>query len=328
MEEHSKLTLDTPINVDNYRAHPAINYSKLSALDKHPSKINEEKDFSDGLRNGDILDILCFDPDKFEKKYYVSDQNSLPTEIIQAIIKETPSTSDEDLIATARNLEFGASNWKDDTILNKIKSNGGQEYIDTIISARGRHIVSLTDYTMLYEARNTLFNHSFTKDLFEKSDYQVPYLGQVKDLDNNLVKAKCLLDIRQDKGDYILITDLKYSSSPLNMFPGEYIRWKYYLQASLYSDIVEDVEKKPVFFQFVIFSSVDKLPLVYTVTELSKESGRFGAYKKSNGYFIKGYKQLIKEYNWHINTGKFDYPYEVYENNGKIELDVFNLDIE
>lgn len=308
----------------NYRAYPAINYSTLSSLDKNPADIGKDTFMSDGLRKGDILDILCFEPERLKEEYFISSLESLPTDAIKAIIDESPSMEDKDLIQTSRILNFGGANWGDDTRLKKIKEGSGQEYIDNLSKAEGKPILSMKDYKYLYDARTILFNHPFTKHLFKNADFQVPYLGKVNDSDNKEVDAKCLLDIKQDMGDYVLITDLKFSSSPLKLFPREFIKWRYYLQGSLYSDVVESVEKKPIVFQYIIFSSVNSLPAIFRLSNNDRMAGKVGGILNGSNKKIKGYQQLIKEYYWHIENKLVDYPYEVYENNGVLELNAFS----
>lgn len=310
------------ITQENYREYPAKNYSKLSALATHPSKVLEEKDFSAGMQNGDILDLLCFDKDKFNEKYYVSTLETLPTDAIKTIIETANTHSDEDLLQTARDLQFGAPNWKDATILSKIKENNGEEYIEVLQEADGRRIVSLMQYEELRLAKNKLYNDPWTEMYFRDAEFQKPFVAELEDDDGNIHLCKALLDIYQERSNHIEITDLKFTSSSLMMFPSDFITWKYYLQASLYSDVVEKATGKPVTFRFVVYSGLDKKVLVFEVNAYTRSVAKVGG-NKISGYPVKGYQKLLRELTWHEETGLWDFPYEVYEADGVVDLDVF-----
>src|SRR5690625_7320697 len=87
-------------------------------------------------------------------------------------------------------------------------------------------------------AANMLKEHEFTRG-FMQGEYQLPLAttGILKNEDDPVFK--CLIDISNQEQGYI--ADLKYTSSTLKGFPYEFIKWGYYLQASLYRDIAMKV---------------------------------------------------------------------------------------
>lgn len=312
------------ISREEYREYDAINYSKLASLDKHPSKVNEEKDFSDGIQNGDLLDLFCYDgEDAVHEKYYVSSITQMPSDAIKEIIEQSPDFSEAALLHTARDLNYGASNWKDSTILNKITENGGGEYMMELENAAGRPIINFETFAEMQQASNLLKNHPFTKDMFGHGwEHQKPLVAQLHIHDGDPVTFKGLLDgIKVDKDrDMIFLHDLKYMSSPLSYFPNDFKKWRYYLQASLYSDIVREIYDMPTVWYNVVYSSLENKVQKFLVTEDMIIGGRKGFHDISYGR--KGYCELAEEYLWHVEHDKWDYPRDVYLNNGVETIDL------
>lgn len=308
-------------NRDTYRGYDAVNYSKLSSLDKNPKSVNEDKDFSDGLRNGDVLDLLCFEEEKFHEKYYVSTVGKLPSDAIKAIIDHVMTMEEyksEDFVRVARAFEYGAPNWKDDTIYKKIMDDG-EDYIQMLAQANDRIIIDFETYEMLKDATTDLKTDERTKQLFG-GNYQVPLLGMLDVNDDLSTLYKCLLDSLVEAGDKMIMYDLKYTSSSLSYFQSDFKKWRYYLQASLYSDIVAKAYNKPVDVYYVIWSSVDRKPALFKISEETLKLGRDGGILY-NGQRAKGYKQLTEELIWHQKNDLWDYPYQYYKDNF-FELDV------
>ena len=313
------------ITRENYREYDAINYSKLSALTDHPSKVNEEKDFSDGIRNGDVLDLFVYEgEDAVHDKYHISTLTSLPSDIMQQIVDEAPNYEDATLIQTARNLDYGGSNWKDSTILRKIEEQAG-EYMMDRENAGDKPIISWETFTQMQQADKMLKNHPFTKRFFtEDWEFQKPITQQIHIDDGDPVKFKGLLDgiTVNEEDKKIVIQDLKYMSSPLRYFPSDFMKWRYYLQASLYHDLAmhhnsssEALDIWNVTFYNVVYSSYDEKVQAFKVDHSMIVGGRKG-FTKASGVPVKGYKELASELLWHQDTDSWDYPYEVYKNGG------------
>lgn len=305
------------ITRENYREFDAINYSTLSSLDKHPSEVDKDKDFSDGIQNGDLLDLFCYDgEDAVHEKYYVSSLTSTPSDAIKEIVDQSPDYSDAALLHTARELNYGASTWKDSTILRKIEEAAG-DYILELENAGGKPIITFETFAQMQQASKLLKNHQFTKDMFGPEwNYQVPLLAELEVKDGHKEAFKCLLDgIKDDGSNLIIVHDLKYTSSSLSYFPKDFKSWKYYLQASLYSDIVRELFGKDTIWYNVVYSSFENKVQKFHVDESVIQAGRDGFWDIS--YYRRGYKQLAFELLWHQQNNKWDYPYEVYMNGGE-----------
>lgn len=332
-----------------YRKVPAISYSMLSGVDKTPaSLINTEKPESTALTYGSAVDTYVFDgEEEFKKKFTVNTGES-PSWKVEQIMQDIMKTItikegelkgnlndyDKLIITTALAHEYGKG-WKPDTVLRKIKEEGGNDLFEFTRDNQGKQILSSDQYENVLNSANTLFTHDFsrqwiTADEDEEIIYQFPIIWEV-----NEKPCKSLFDIIKidHKNKIIYPVDLKTTGDHVLNFPTNFIKWKYYLQASFYSDalayFIKNNEKLSDYtidkFRFLIISSNDaRKPLVYETTERDLYVGKHGGTLKYNNREIKGYLQIIDNMVWHLNNQYFDYPKDIYDNNGMVTLDLFN----
>jgi hypothetical protein len=349
------------MNRENYREYDAINFSKLGQLDRNPSKVDEEKDWHDGMAFGSLVDLMCFEPDEVEEKFYVNNADREPSSTAKELADWIVENKDDLLVdandeikqlksstvGTSRNEEYSLSSLLTDAV-DAIGSStdfdryGGIEYLKAQIESKDKNVVSPELYENAKRAHRTLKSHEFTRKYFRNPDrnveiqFQVPILWDPSYYDDELKwMAKSLLDIvifdHEEKT--VKPVDLKTTSSSVFMFEQKMTKWRYYLQAAYYydglswriknHDEVDDYEMLP--FEFVVISSKNlHNPLVYQTTENDLSVGRNGGKLSYNDRKVRGWIQLIKDLKWHERNNKWDYPREVYESNGKVELDIFN----
>jgi hypothetical protein len=309
------------ITRENYRAFDAVNYSKLSALSKDPKKVNEEKDWSDGLGSGDILDILCFDgEDAFHEKYYIdANTEKLPSETVVELLRSVESYDDEAIIQKAAQMNYGQS-WKPDTLIGKVKDSVGLNYIKMLEESKGKRVIDYQTYVNLVNGVDMLKSDPNTKSFFENSEYQVPVTEELT-VEGEPVRFKGLLDILEVTGDYNIVADLKYTSSSLKYFESDFIKWRYDLQSALYSDLISKYNKRPTAYFILVYSAFDSTVKPFRVPEFTISCGRHGGFT-DRGRQMKGYIELTKEYLWHKQHDKWDLPYEIYTSH-ELELDPY-----
>ena len=187
----------------------------------------------------------------------------------------------------------------------------------------------------------TLKTHEFTRDYFKDNrshieiQFQVPILWDPSFYDDSLDgKAKSLLDIviLDHKNETVLPVDLKTTGSSVFTFESKMTKWRYYIQGAYYYDAINwrvdnhdeisDYQVLP--FEFVVISRQNlNNPLVYTMTEQDLDAGRNGGELSYNGREVRGWIELMKDLKWHQENNKWNYSREIYENDGKIELDMF-----
>lgn len=340
------------MNRENYREYDAINFSKLGQLDRNPSKVDEEKDFHDGMAFGSLVDLMCFEPDKVEEEFYVNDADRSPSKTAKKLAdwileNKNVGIDDHGIHCIENNTRFGLSSMLTDAS-DAIGSStdfdryGGIEYLESQIKSQDKKVVSEELYSNARQATRTLKTHEFTRRYFRNPDrnveiqFQVPILWDPSYYDDELdCRAKSLLDIviLDHKNKTVKPVDLKTTSSSVHLFERKMKKWGYYLQAPYYTDglywtvqnhdDINDYEVLP--FEFVVISSKSlNHPLVYECTSNDLLCGREGGVLSYGNREVKGWIQLIKDLKWHERNDKWDYPREVYESEGKVELDIFN----
>lgn len=345
------------ITRDNYREHPAINQSLLKALAKHPQNVLEEdKDWSDGLEFGDALDILLFTPEKFDEEYYVTNMDNLPSDNVKAImelvvdgLEEGQKATDEDVLRAAAEVNYGQS-WNEGTILRKVLVDGkGAEYGNILVESLGKRTLSIDRHMQITKAVDTLKNHEFTKrfisdplpDHMERL-VQVPLMAPCPSLP---VWFKGLLDliIIDHEKKIIYPWDLKSTGTNVLYFESQFMKFRYDLQAALYSYIIEIIVAtcgegddpelygfsfdpsgyQVANFGFIVIGSQDvNNPILYRCRDEELAAGLYGG-TTTQGYEYKGAMQLAEELLWHRRTGKWDYPKDVYDAGGILEINVY-----
>lgn len=350
------VKLERKFTEPEYRLLPYISYSKLAGVDKNPANL-----LSDGMKltksliYGSAVDCLAFDgEDRFWEKYALLDYKGPSDKIVEIIdsvfeqymvlkqgsflfSEEVTDLSkstilDETILNTARGLEYGASNWKDETIIKKVKEEGGT-YFNFLKQNEGKQMLDAWMYERARNSVHTLFNHEFTKQYFNEEEgvdiyFQYPLIWKYNGLD-----CKCLFDILiiDHNKKVIKPVDLKTTYDDVLLFPQNYVKWRYVIQSSFYTKSIQYLKLQypellsynTEFFKFVVISSQDsRRPLVYQTTDVDLYVGEFGG-KLTDGTKVKGYKQLITDLMWHEESQIYDFPKEVYDNKGHLTFDVF-----
>lgn len=346
------IKITRPMSEPEYRAVDCLSYSMLSGLSKSPGNlISKEKPEGAGLTFGSAVDTLAFDGEtEFFKKFAIMATKQPTYKIKQVIDDIIKSQSNEifykeydelepTILITARSLEYGADNWKDETILRKIKEEGGKDYYDFFKSNADKMIIDPVIYENVINSVTALYNHPFTSKWFNADEengwqliFQYPLFGKVKFNDVE-TKVKGLMDILaiDHVNKIIYPVDLKTSAGHVLDFKTAFVKWNYYIQASLYFLLIKQwaienglVDYNIANFKFIIISSTDFFhrPLVYNCTTNDLYCGEHGG--TIQGESVKGYRQLIQEYYWHTINEKYDYPKEIYDNKGELSLNIFD----
>jgi len=343
---------------ENYRQYDAINASRLCTLDRNPSKVEEKEDWSDGLAFGDLVDLMCFEPQKVDEEYYVNDADRDPSSTAKDLADYLLDHDDTELrvengdIITKTTKKGVPTDLNLDEAIDIAKSAvgsstnfrkyGGVGYLKSQIESQNKKVVSQELYQKARSAMMTLKTHDFTRNYFKDNrshieiQFQVPILWSpsyfTSDLDER--RAKSLLDIviLDHKNETVLPVDLKTTGSSVFTFESKMTKWRYYIQGTYYYDamryrvnhhgVINEYDVLP--FEFVVISRQNlNNPLVYTMTEQDLDAGRNGGKLSYNGREVRGWIELMKDLKWHQENNKWNYSREIYENDGKIELDMF-----
>lgn len=332
-----------------YRELNKISYSKLAGLSKSPaSLISSREIWNNGIQFGSMVDMLLFDgKEKFNNEFCTIDYT--PSKFIASVIDEVvklnnPFGSDlfPPLEKSERNIELACKKlnygqtWKKETRINKILK--AEKYYLYLKKCVNKRVVDKEEFDKAITAVNSLQTSNFTSHYFKAEEgkeifYQVPVIWECKE-----VECKSLFDmlIVDHELKTVQVCDLKTTSSSIYSFPNSFLEWQYYLQAAMYTDALIYAIKNPEAFKinipdlkgytilpfdFVVISQTALTkPLVYRTPLKFLEAGRYGGV--INGEKVRGYRQLIDDYKWHLKNGVYDYQREVYEAKGIISLSI------
>ena len=339
-----------------YRALPHISYSALAGVDKSPANLLKTMEMTESMIYGSAVDVLAFDgEDEFNNKFALMDYKA-PSDKVQAIVNSIyedsqswgesfllqdavddllSDTIDDKILKFAKQHEYGTGGkyvWKDETIIRKVKEEGN-EYFKFLKHSEGKMMLDASMNERARNSVNTLYTHDFTQHYFNEYSGieiypQFPIVWKYGGKD-----CKSLLDILKidHNKKKIYPIDLKTSFDDVMYFPYNYIKWRYYIQAAFYTKAVQyfkmtvpelfNYTVEP--FKFIVISSQNPYkPLVYNTTLADLYNGEYGG-KLQNGNEIRGFKQLIIDMEWHKEKELYQYPKEVYDKNGHLELNVW-----
>lgn len=345
----------------SYKEIQAMNQSLLKTILKGPRKFLEtqekyllqEENKANGIREvipkhfifGSALDHMLTEDVEFEDVFYVMEDIDKPSDTVCGIInvvfneyydprmlqKQSLSDFKGAIIESAARCSY-QSNWKADTIFDKIVE-GGSAYFEQLKESVGKTIITREEYSRVVIAASSL-----------KSDpYTSFYLKKTKDIE--IIKKPIFQFTFQGinfKGEGDLITidhknkkiyplDIKSTGTDVLTFPSQsFFKLRYDIQAAFYSKgineyppVKELIEKGYTveYFKFLVVNSNNiGLPMVYTTTHETIRLGQLGGVR-SNGIKLEGIVQCIKRYKYHLESGNWDHLAEYYEC-GELKLEV------
>lgn len=334
------------VGENEYRKDNAISYSKLSAFDRKGHReiphLDDKQD-SEALRFGSLVDCLITEPDTLADRFLIIDY-SPPTEAISKIIKDifnTVGTEVVELEEVDRSLVFKCiqsaeyqPGWKEDTRVNKVIEQGA-EYYKILQLGEIKTLITQQVYNNAVQCVDTLKSSLVTKDYFNYNpftDAGIEKLFQLKfrsDTVSQYGAVRCMFDliIVDHNNKTIRPNDLKTTGKDEHEFYKSFIDWKYYLQGTMYTAILQDVISKDEYFkdftilpyEFIVINKYTQTPLVW----IFEDNFHVGDFITKDGVECKGWERLLKELNWHLETGKMDYSYDAYMSNGVMQLNTF-----
>jgi hypothetical protein len=195
---------------------------------------------------------------------------------------------------------------KDETRLAKLAENAGYwELIRT-----GKKVVSKEDWDDAVEMYNVFRNDEYLKTLFgTKNTKDVEYIYQAQfkvpwSIDGQEIEIKIMPDLLvvNHKDKTIQPVDLKTSSAPAWSFKDNFLKYRYDLQAELYTAVLrkitsqrgeaseyESYEILP--YLFTDISRTDKVPVTYKYDP----TNGFSYTKGGKEYKYKGWRELLSD---------------------------------
>jgi len=337
-----------------YRQLPYSEYfsaSFIKMFDKEGPKCLIEKIVYDNkeLLKGSIIDSLAFDKNNFENIYYVSSSIKEPTVTEKTLLDSFKATIElkdiesplyiKEGLNLIKNLKLWKNIKKEDILIEKLNNPEFKKHLKDLFLSEGKIVISGNDYMNSLDTVKNLKNNKFTKEYFESKDikkkqalFQIPIIFNIQD-----DKFKCLLDILliDHTNKQIRAVDLKTGFDTNSSFKYSILKWRYDIQAALYTKALEnyiienDLKDYSIENPIFIYTQVSQpdRPLCFEFNHQVVKAA-FRGFKLSNGYKYKGIFELVEEINWHRENEIYNYSKEEYENNGKVDLTLSSMNID
>ena len=326
-ERKSLKDLALNISEEEYRADPALSYSRLAQFFRQGPRalISNEKIDTPALRAGSLVDCLLTCPEEFDDRFYVANIDrfsdsirKMTEDLFNPEIEELALIDDATILMILDTYQY-QTNWKSQTRIDKI-IDLGSDYYTVLKYSTGKTVISLQEFEESRQCVQTLKTHPFTYQIFECNEdeeifYQLKFKTEILG-----VNCRCMFDIIKvnHKNKTVEPLDLKTSGHPEEDFEKSFISWNYWCQSGLYSDMLrKTMMSDKTFvgydllpFKFVVINKNNLTPLIWSVGDYGVLQSEI---KEKLGVT---YLSLLKDANWHLQNGKFDYSRKSYENNG------------
>lgn len=314
-----------------------LSFSRISSFDQEgPSALIKRKELSGiGITMGGLVDLLLFQPDEFKSNYYVF-RAKIPTATTKEladIIINNYSTSvlpdNKAVLEIIKHNEFWGSIKKEDTLIKKFDNEEFWDYIKAMLEAKGKEVIDEETLRFAEELVDILKTHENSKGIVAYPEKNEDKYAQLElNFQYKQFKFKGIVDLvivnHADKT--IQFIDLKTGSPSAQEFSKSFVKYRYYLQALLYTigaqSFMEEYNLKDyqiLDFQFLYIGRYQKVPYTYTVSEKWQTAAAYGFTTKS-GYEYKGLNELIDDIDWHWTNKEFGLPRNMAEAEGEIYI--------
>lgn len=304
-----------------YRKFDAINFSKLSALDRNPESLVLEESFeSKAFDLGNAFETLLLEPNQFKKDFIYYDKESPTNQLLTLVeschaqklynefdIEAYVNNNIDKYFGNVKNLDKRKEKWNLPIFYN---------YLDFLKKSEGKTILSYEEYLNIQHGVELFKSSNFTKNII--NDNTVVQLPIVNKINGFLYKG--LLDFVNIEEKDIYPFDLKTTSDSIYNFTKSFFKYRYYLQGDLYKTLLslEYPNHKIHDFIFIVYSFKDKKLLKFNMKNyhIKAKEGFINEYGKP----VKGWSQLTEELMWHKENNIYDFKKEIYDLNGEIVI--------
>lgn len=263
------------------------------------------------MRFGSLVDCMITRPEEFDGKYIVATQN-IPESIKSAynlllndvnLMLSGKGITDADLLRAADVTGF-QPRWKQETRLERLKAFSW--YYKAI--ATGQEFISNDDYNSAYRISEKFCEDKQLSALFGRKDengkefiYQAQFVKPFYLSAGRMVDMKMMADliVVNHTEKTVQLVDLKTSSEPAYLFVNNFLKYRYDIQAAVYTDVLRKVldetdgydEYSILPFLFAVVSKTDEVPVVFRYTP----DGPLSYMKKGTLYSYKEWPDYLSE---------------------------------
>lgn len=331
MSEYRKNTAISQSGLTNFSLGPQYYKSKESPPDREDS---------DALTIGTIVDILLSDPNSFSSEIFLLDKNK-PSGQLGEFCDVFISAKKAGVEAAAEYAykEVGFKRDSLEKVLERYELDG-KDYVEQRLAAVDKIAVTPSQYNTAIEVYNSLLNSKYTSPHLILDNPNIESIKQLEIYWKYTLPSKEIMECKSKLDDLwidhenltLSLKDFKTTGFHVTQFPKSFLRFRYDLQAAFYTDavnyyktIIRPELKNYTIKEFVFIVESTKYigtPIIYKCSEADIHGGTYGGVG-TDGKFYKGYKELLEDLKWHIDNDEWKYERKVIENNGVIEINAF-----
>lgn len=286
MKSLKEYSLNLPES--EYHAYPAWSHSLISRYAREGfsaiSTIHEPLKPTPAMEFGSLFDSILTRGKETLNEYVVDDTSIAPAEksvfdwlLANGSKKPFEQINEAELNAAIEASPTFASKYKKpETRIQKLQEVA--QYYE--VRRSGKKIVSTDDWKDAIEMARAFRSNDYLNKLFGIKNtgdveyiYQAQFVVEVKDNNGNPVKVKIMPDLLvvKHKEKTIQPVDLKTSAQPAYDFKESFLKFRYDLEASVYTDVLqivingdEDYKDYTILpYLFTDISRTDKVPVTY-----------------------------------------------------------------
>lgn len=301
----------------DYHNYPAWSYSQIARYAKDGfsaiAHLDEHTSPTTSMEFGSLFDCIMTKGHTAEEEYFVSSSTVPDAErkAFDFILTRTDMPFNEippTVLASLLDECQYYPRWKFETRLQHLTEN--EAYYQN--KRLGKKTVSETDWNDAMQMADAIHLDEYLKNIFgTRNSLDVEYLYQLQFAanmtldDGRTVHVKIMPDLLvvNHKDMTIQPVDLKTSSCPAYEFADNFTKFRYDIQASLYTDVLQTIMLDSEYaaytllpYLFTDISRTDKVPVTYQYDprEASQENG-LCFFSKDKTYQYKGWRQLLGE---------------------------------
>lgn len=326
-----------------WRHSGGYSYSKLARFWREgpQSLLTRQVVDNEGVRFGSLFDCLLTDRNSLNSRFLICDYKKPSQKLIDIAKfllenhKDTTTISeisDTDILIAVNIFDYRPTN-ADKLRISKARE-ALSEYYRILTISGSKTVVSSKDLEDAEKCVEALYHHPYTKGIFNRTvderllgEIEILYQVHLKTLwEDKLIKG--ILDIiRVDhKNKRIYPYDVKTSGKPKEKFESSFLSFNYYLQANMYTHIIKSIIEKDDYFkdftvadfEFLVINRYDKRPIRWVWSPQHFNTAQAIRLLGLTG--IKTWQGLIRDIEWHIETGEYNYPADAGRNCGRIQI--------
>lgn len=332
------------INLDSSSSLKEFSLDRRKYYKKYFLNERIEEESNQASKIGSLVDLLLFEPEKFDAKFYLSSTAKPLTgkmaDFVNALVDITIANTDEagnvnksfeDMATEARII--AQFDWKLPVILDKFIGKDPELLYKEMreVKSKGLTIITLQDVQNSERIVEDLKSNEFTApiiNLVNSDRYSVYNQFQIEDFEIDGLKLKGMMDklIIDHKKKTISCYDLKCTFSVEGFYTEYYLFRRSYIQAYLYMEACTELKEREGLEYYTIecpkFIVCDSIgyyaPLIYTLNSDDMDDAYNGFEYKGRKY--PGVKSIIEELKWAKENDKWNISKKNYENGGFVNI--------